>query len=238
MGKEGNLKVRSLRANLGVRIHFQRPLLRWVEVPNRFFECIYGAVKERHPVRPNDFSVSLAPSTMGDVYARYSVYGGVNNVTLFADRLTCDFSDLIADTYPIALDFLRTWHDGFKAGFPECLHARTEVLRTDHLEIDGKSGPEFMNGFRCEGFDEAFAESAAGVVQEPGIQFRAVSEDGRWTSSLTAEKSLLSVNAVFITLTMVMVEPDEGSSFEQKEELANKIAISSLAAIGLEATDE
>ena len=49
MAKEGNLNVQSLRANIGVRIHFHRPLLRWVEVPGRFFECIYSGVKDRHP---------------------------------------------------------------------------------------------------------------------------------------------------------------------------------------------
>ena len=239
MSTEDRSEVRTLRSGLSVQFHFHEPLLDWAsaDISVRFFRCIREASDNPSLIQPSDFSVAGAAINLGQVFARYSMFGGNNNATLHADRLECSFPELSHDSFSYVFEHLHSWHDAVRREFSETSYIRTEIGRSDHLQIAGGSGSEFLSRFNRESFADSFMEFEPNVLIEPAVQFRAESESKSWAARLRVERSLLDASAVFSSLIITLAEPEGGTTFKQKVDLANVLADRMLSGIGLEAPE-
>jgi hypothetical protein len=83
----------------------------------KFFDMIFTAVGGKIPVNAKEFSAVMS-ANVGEVHARYNVYGGASSLSVFADRLSADFPVLTPADYPLVRVLLKTAHDAFAAECP------------------------------------------------------------------------------------------------------------------------
>jgi hypothetical protein len=130
------IKVKSLRESIRVTLHFTRPILDWQDVGQQYFGMIFDAFGSQLRVQASDLSGNPGAGTVGDIRARWSVYGGASNVTLFADRIEFDFPVLIPPSDTQLFWFiLRTVHDRLPTALKSWRYDRIESGAYEHLEL-------------------------------------------------------------------------------------------------------
>jgi hypothetical protein len=227
------LKVKSLREASRVKLYFTEPILDWREVHTRFFQMVHKGFQGKLPVHASELSGVPGAATIGDLRARWSIYGGSSSVTLFADRLEFDFPALAPSDYPLAWDILRTIHDLLPATLERWQYDKIESSAFEHLEIPAHVGvADYLERFMRSEINAAFADTD--VVAQPGIKFRLSSQIGSWDCELVMEKSLFNAAAIFIVRNVTMYKVDATASFENKVMRGQDIARRCLAALGLE----
>ena len=227
------LKVKSLRETVRVYLFFTRPMLDWREVHSRFFRMIHEGFGSKLRVQVSEFSGFPAAVTMGDLRARWTIYGGASSVTLFADRIEFDFPVLLPSDYPLAWDILRTVHDLLPRTFDDWQYDRIESQTYEHLEIPASVGvSRYLEAYRRPEVDAAFAGTDA--VSQPAIKFKLTSRDESWDCEVVAEKSLFSAAAIFVVRNLAMTKVDPMAPFSDKVMRAQNVAQRCLAALGLE----
>lgn len=229
------ISAKSIRETLQVSFFFDDPLLDWREVYPRFFQMIYSSFAKsgKAKVQTNELSVNPGVMNIGDLRARWSIYGGASSVTLYADKLTIDFPVLTPVDYSVAQDILRTIHDSISAHFENLKYSRIDTQSFEHLEIPPTLGvSQYLEKFRRKEFDAAFTNENA--ISQPAMKARIAANDGTWTCDITVERSLFSAAAVFIGRNMTFNKIDQKATFDEKLGRAQHIAKLSLAGIGLE----
>ncbi len=229
---EGRFKIKPLRQGFTVRFVFTRPILNWEGVGPRFIAALYDGISPKIPVQPSEFSFNNGPG-LGDIWVRYSIYGGASSITLSSDRIIIDFPSLNASDLPIALDILRTAHDMFPKTFPEQGCERIETQTSEHLRFLSPGDTDrFLETFRVANIDAAFKDAIA--TQLPSVRLGLVSSHEKWQFTLMAERSQLDATAIFVLRTLILSPVDITSSFEKKFELAQGVTLRCYAALGLE----
>src|SRR5262245_44039399 len=95
---------------------------------------IYQALTNKIRINPSDFSVASS-FNLGEVRARYAVYGGNTSVSLQSDKLVLDFPNLLQSDLPIVADIMHSVHDAFPKAFSDVPYNRIEVLAYEHLQL-------------------------------------------------------------------------------------------------------
>jgi hypothetical protein len=224
-------QIKPLREGYSVRFNFARPILNWEGVGARFITSIYDNFSPKIPVRTSEITSNNSP-TLGDIWVKYSIFGGGSSLTLWADRLTLDFPVVTPADYALALNILRTTHDALKSTFPEQGCELIENQVSEHLDMVGAGEIDrFLNQFRLPRIDAEFKDVAA---QTPSVKFGIVSEREKWRMSGIGERSQLSATALYVFRTLTLSPVDPNSSFEQKYELAQRAVARCYSALGLE----
>jgi hypothetical protein len=193
----GSFKYTELRASARIEALFSRPILDWTGVPSRFNLMVYDALANKVPINPAELSVH-GNTVLGEVYAKYNIYGGATSVSLYADKLAFDFPNLIPSDRPLVEQVIASIHDGFPITFPELSYRRMKISSFEHLDLSNANAVDaFLNRFRLP-----HAESlSSAVVVHPGAKFKAILQDQNWECDFSAERSALSATAVFTALT-------------------------------------
>jgi hypothetical protein len=224
-----------LRTDLILQLNFGRPILDWKDIPTRFFAMIYDSVSPRFNVSSRDFSVSVG-NILGDVSARYSVFGGNNAIIIYSDRIVVQFSALQPNDYAIATEIIQLAHDGFGSAFDEIAIASFEYKAFEHLNLVGRpSSQEFLEQFRSDKLNSAFTAEFSNVDQAINLRFSTL--DQLCNLSATVERSLLSASAVFVIFSAMIQQANRFPSFQEKYEQTSSLARKTLSLIGLESSE-
>jgi hypothetical protein len=196
---------------------------------------ILTSVGARIPVLVGQFSASV-PGKIGDIYARYNIYGGLSSITLFPDKLVFDFPQLLPPDIPLVRDLLRIVHDAFAADFLQATYGRIDIQTSEHIELLSPSTVTgFLAPYQIKNVVEAFVEVEA--VVEPAIRFAAKSSKPPWTCAMMAEQSLMNAAALYIWETISLVDASAVPTFDEKFKLAAQIGALALKAFSLEHAD-
>lgn len=226
------VKLRPLRFMENYQLAFDRPIFDWTGVMQNFFDLIFKRVGARIPVNVSEFS-TYAPGKLSEMNARYNVYGGPSSVSLFADRLTIDFPNLLPADIPLVGELLKVVHDGFAAEFKQVTYSRVEIKSGAHMEVlPPDSVKDLLARHQIKSVEDTFRE--AGAVTEAGIKFAAKCSSPPWSYSLMAEQSLLNAAAVYTFSTTSFMDAKTVPTFEEKTKLAASIAELALKSFGAE----
>jgi hypothetical protein len=211
---------------------FDRPIFDWTGVMQSFFDLIFKRVGARIPVNVNEFS-TYAPGKLSEMNARYNVYGGPSSVSLFADRLTIDFPNLVPADIPLVGELLKIVHDGFAVEFKQVSYSRVDIQSGAHMEVlPPDSVKDVLARYRIKSVEDTFRE--AGAVTEAAIKFTAKSSSPPWSYSFVAEQSLLNAAAVYVFSSTSLTDAKAVPTFEEKLRLTAYIAGLALKSFGAE----
>jgi hypothetical protein len=231
------IQVKPVSSTLHVSLVLKHPILNgWTSVPGQFFRMIYDALEGVLPVKSNEFS--LAPSTqLGDVKAKYAIYGGASTVTLSPDALLLDFPRLLPADTPIVQQILVAVHDAFPKAFPKLSYSTIEVRSFEHLEfIDAEQSPgDYLTRFTFPNAQKKLVEEA--IIFQPGGKCEIVAQDQSWKCALAVEKSIPNARAIFVAITFSMYNLDPASPYVIKQQLAQKITGYCYQLLGLEVSN-
>jgi hypothetical protein len=228
-------KCKPLRTNFHCQLPFKRPILEFTNAPARFFSMIYDCLAGKIQVNASDFSAHHG-NMLGDVLARYNIFGGVTSVTILADRLAFDFPNLLPNDFLVAIQIIEAAHDAFPKAFPELDYERADVQTHEHLDVMHETKvKELLAPYEIKSVAAVFGKGR--VVQWPAAKSELISEDQRWQCTCTIERSLLKPTAVFVALATSLRKLTPGGPFSQKAELAREVWRSCLAVFGLEIDD-
>jgi hypothetical protein len=227
-------KFRTLRRSIRAEAIFIRPILEWEGVSSRFFAMVHGALAGKTNPSVAEFSVEPA-NVLGEVRARYRLFGGTTSIFIQPDRLMFDFPNLVSADYPIVFDVIAIIHDAFPKAFPELKYERVEIQSLDHLDLVENGAVErFLRRYEIPTADNSFASP---VVMQPGLKFTVVAQDQSWQCALLAERSLLSATALFVGLNMSVRALSTAPSYADKMGRITAVRNSVLRFIGLEEVD-
>jgi hypothetical protein len=180
-----------LRENLHVQCYFKRPLFRWQDLAVRFFEMVYDSLGARLNVQPSELT-TYPTHSLGEARARYTIYGGTTSVSLYSDRISFDFPNLLPSDMSLVLEIMSTLHDAFPSAFPEAEQVRIEVQDFAHFDIGTQEAVnDFLNLYRIAAVEGVFGDDFP-IINTPALKFAAVAQDASWKSVVSVEASQLS----------------------------------------------
>ena len=226
-----NIKYKLVRDNIHVQLYFTRPLFKWSDAHVRFFEMLYELLGERLNIQSSEFSI-FPNSTLGEVRAKFSVFGGTSSVSLFADRMAFDFPNLFPSDLPIVHEIMGSVHDGFGKYFPEIEHRRVEIQDYAHLDIGAPEAVDsFLDRYRVGEIAKTFGET---VLENPSWKFTVVAQDGSWQSAVTVERSQMQTSALFAAAQISLHKLLTTQSYLEKAQVVFDITSRCLRVINLE----
>jgi hypothetical protein len=195
---------------------------------------IYDTLSSKLPVDPSHFSGQSA-NALSDVRAKYNIFGGPTSISLQSDKLVFDLPNLIPNDFPIVRDIIPSVHDALPTAFPELDYQRVEVNTYDHVELVEQGAVDaFLDRYKLPENEKAFHVP---VVSRPGVRFGVLSQDQSWQADFSADRSLMSVNALFVVLNLSLRKVDRSSPYLDKARLVFDIRTSCFSAVGLEDVD-
>jgi len=218
---------------MGLHVHlvFVRPLVDWTDTTPRFIEMVFQALENKIRLSPSEFS-AVGGGSLGDLRAKYAIYGGGTSVTLQSDKLAFDFPNLIQTDLTTVADIMRSIHDAFPSAFPEVSYNKIDVQSYEHLELENNAAvATFLNRYALPGLADAFGEP---TVTYPGVRFTVAAADQRWECVFSVDRSLLSPAAVFAALQLSLREVDNASPYDEKAARVTKFANACYKLVGLE----
>jgi hypothetical protein len=229
------VKLQPLRFMQNIQLIFDRPIFDWTGLMQKFFDMVFRSVGARIPVVVNEFS-TYAPGRVSEMYARYNVYGGPSSVSLFADKLSFDFPNLLPTDIPLVRELLKIVHDGFTAEFTQVSYSRVDMQGGSHLEVLAPDTvKDFLAHYQIKSVEKTFGE--VGAVTEPAIRFSAKSSNPPWTYALMVEQSLLHAAALYVYANLSLTDAATVPTFEEKMRLAAHVGGLALKAFGAEQAD-
>ena len=208
------VKVTSRRSSTTLDIAIAPPFFNWNVVPPKFFEMVHGTLSPKYLITANDFSV-VSGNSLGEVAAKYNIFGGPSSVTLHAERLYMDFSTLFPDDVSIVLDIMEQLYTGFHKTFPDRQCETIQAAVGEHVEIiDGTAVSDYLSRYAIPATHKTSGER--NIVFTPGSLFVAVDNDATWRLGCKVEKSELLENGLYlhINITFLKVAEAYGNDFQ------------------------
>jgi hypothetical protein len=213
---------------------FSRPLFDWARIPARFNEMIFNALEGKIRVNPSELSVTPS-NILGDVRAKYAIYGGATSVNLSSNKMVFDFPNLAQADVAVAGDVIRTIHDALPMALPEITYDRIEIESFEHLELESEGAVEgFLQRYSLPEVDQFFDGP---IVARPSVKFNVASADQQWECGFAAERSLLRQKAIFAILSISLRGVNPHSSYEEKAIRVSTLVKSCYQVVGLESDD-
>ena len=138
------IKVASRRSSARVNITISPPIFDWNRVASRFFAMIHDALSDEAAVNPSDFS-AVPASNLGEVVARYSIFGGPSNISLHSDRLSMEFPVLLPEDSDLVQRIVEHVFAVFPQAFPDHHYVTVQAHLADHLDfLDGTAVTDYL----------------------------------------------------------------------------------------------
>ncbi len=212
---------------------FKVPILSWTaEVPSRFFRALYGALNEMLYIQPSDF-VAPAGASLGDCSAALRIFGGNSTLTLKANAIIAEFPSISHDKIEFADAVIFQGYQALRTEFRELEIRSIEANAGRHLEItgDSKARDIFAAGSQTELQERA--HNLREAVVEPGMRFRIVSKDGKWSSKITVEKSEVVKDGIFLLRENIISDLSDCETTQQQFDLIQRIDLMGFELVGL-----
>jgi hypothetical protein len=210
--------------------------LDWPPIPPRHFELIYRALAPKVAISAAEFSAN-AGFKLSEVFARFNLYGGANSITLYSDRLSFDFSNLLRADFPVVFDLMRSVHDEFPAVFPSCEYEQVEATGMHHFDLlpPGEVN-EYLARFGATERLQSFSAVTPEFVLEPCARFGVKAADESWKCRFGVDRSLALANGLFVDSQMTL-RLGNAVPFVDKLIFAEKIGNAYFQALELEHDD-
>ena len=220
------------RESVRLDISIDPPIFDWNRGPSKFFAMLHGTLGPELNVEPGNFTVVPA-NNLGEVVARYNVFGGNSSVSLHAAKLSMDFPTLLPQEGTLVQDILSKVDRGFRNAFSGHRYATIQVMRSVHAEFlqDGAVS-EYLSRFVNPSVDKVFG--LAGAVTVPGIRFGVIDSSGRWRVWCQAERSESLDSGLFVILDVMFLKLDANDDFDVLLEQYSKVVDSCTTALELE----
>ncbi len=189
--------VRAISCSIGSFATFEVPILAWnADVPARFFNAVYSALKGTVTIRPDDFFVANGMS-LGDCKAGFRVLGGANTLELTSNSLVATFPYFGGDqaAYVDAI-ILQT----YAAVLNEFSEIRVDSIRSDanhHLALTGGATARDLLAAGAVKDIEKRSKNSGLVEIEPAIRFRIVDKNSKWNCRVGVEFSEYVAGGLF-----------------------------------------
>lgn len=208
-------RIKSIRADVTAQLTFGTPMFDLRSMSERFFEGVYKTIGPKYNITTRDLSVANT-NVIGDFWARFSLFGGSNTVTIFPDRLVVQFGNLTPPDYLIANEVTRLGHDTFVSAFPEVEVSQIDYRTLEHFELIGaSSSADFFEKFSTLALQQGVLQAWPGVF-EPGIKFKHTSADQKSVVTCLGERSVVSASAVFLAVTVLIQDAASLPTFDEK----------------------
>lgn len=224
-------KVRQQQASALLNIVFSPPFFSWNGVEARFFQMVHDALQPLIMVKPEDFAI--APATnLGEVSARYSIFGGASTVSLFANRLTMNFPKLSREDTPLIQSIVGALDTGFTERFQEQQYNTMQVVSAEHATIDCAGGAaDYLVRYAVPS-----ASRLNNTVLTPGAHFGLGDKDAAWRALCTVEKSEILEDGLFLKFDVTFLKVPEGG-FDDRLQRYRQVIDTCLSALELESDD-
>ncbi len=218
-----------LHADITIQINFVRPILRWTTAQETFFSLVYSTLSPRINVKLGDLSV-VGGDNLGQIFARYSLFGGASTVSLYSDRLVASFVGVKpGDTFLLA-DICRSIHNGLQREFEHLGMLSFDYRVQEHKRILGPvTASQFLFRFAHPGI-KMLVDSTS-TKYEPGLRMRLISDAA--TMDFSMERSHHFPDSVFLLSHVIVSVASTYPSYEAKYKIVNDTISFALAAVGL-----
>ena len=219
----GMTSVRLASCYIRASAVFREPILSWTaEVPSRFFRAMYSSLNERLSIHPNDF-VAPGGASLGDCSAALRIFGGNSTLTLKANEMIAEFPSLTPDGIELANSVIFQGYEALRAEFNELEIGSIRSNAGNHLEITGDTQ---VGSILCVSAPTALqqrSKNIRGAIFESALRFRLVGEDGKWNVKVTAERSELVNNGIFVLREVVVSDLTVCETTQQQFDLIESI---------------
>ncbi len=183
----------------------------WQGVAPKFFAMIHNALSKDIHIDPGDFN-ALASNNLGEVVARYNVFGGSKNVALYADRISMDFPNLAPEDSGMVQNIVGKIVSAFRQTFPDHNYASVQASMHSHGTIpDDMAVTDYLAQYAILRSGNAFGDAGMGVL--PGARFDVLAPDHTWRATCTLEQSQRFNNGLYAGIYMDFFSVDEGHDF-------------------------
>ena len=210
---------------------FVTPLLDWNGVAPRFFEMLHEALTPEFIVNPREFSVTTGNS-LGDVAAKYKIFGTQNSINLYADRLTIDLLDLLSGDYQVVLPIIRALDSSFSLKFPECQPKTIDSIFYEQIELVDTTVTDYLARYAIPKVDDVFGK--IGNVHIPSGRFVAMDSNTTWHLLCNVERSDSLPEGLFLHLEIRLLKLNANDSFDHKLERIKQIFTMCLLSLEIE----
>ena len=191
------VKIRSSKITVYVDFDFSPIIFEWHNVPGRFFEMIESALVPILGIsNPNNFAVQ--PSDfIGEVAARYNIFGGSNSVSLLANKLTAEFPNVSPGDTELIIKILGAVYSGFCEKFSERQCSVVRVRLYEHANIiDGSKSMDYLSRYSIPIENSELDELDLEI--QPTGRFLVNSNVGGWSAVCMVEISDILKNTLFL----------------------------------------
>ncbi len=195
-------KIRSSNISVNVSFNYSPTIFEWQNVSSRYFEMIESKLVPILGISDlGNFTVQSGNS-VGDIVARYDIFGGKNSVSLRANSLSAEFPNLLPGDSELVINIIRAVYSGFRERFSERKCSVTQVRLFDHVKlIDGKSQEylyRYLKPFQNTKPNELDLEF------EPTGRIFVKSIVDNWNAICMVEKSELLENSLFLQIILTL----------------------------------
>ena len=224
------VRIRSESCSLNIKFNFDSPLFDWRSASFRFFEMIFSALTPDIAISSREFTQSNGFS-LGDIVAKYNIFGGANFVALSAENLTIHFENLSPNDHELALKIIKSVESGLAEKFSDCKYSTIGLVIFEHVKIvDGGSAKDYLTQFTIQSVDKVCSE--IGARQFPTGRFVINGTD--WNAGCIVEQSIKIPNALFLNFDVNLMKVHQNDDFEKKLVRVEHILDSCISAMELE----
>ncbi len=225
-------RVTSRRGSVQVNIAISPPVFDWNGVPSRFFAMIHDVLSVEITVKPGHFS-EVPAVNLGEVVARYDIFGGPSHIALRPDGLVMEFPVLLPEDSGLVQGIIEHIFVAFQQTFPDHQYMTVQANLSHHAEIlDGSAVNDYLAGYAIPSVGGAFGRK---VLHLPAARFGVVDAAAAWDARCIVEKSDFLQNGLFVGLDMTFRKVNENNnSFQYLFNLYNTIAGCCSTALELE----
>ena len=193
---------------------FTPPIFDRGEIPARFFDLVYSSLTQKFMVDLNDLQV-LHGNALGDVVAKYKIFGGNSTISMSAGKLSAEFPMAWPSDYLVIEQFLNAIGAGFSEKFPASKFTKVQASVHEHAKIvSGGSASEYLAQFEIPSVNSRFRELGASYI--PGARFVIQENEAVWQALCSVEQSLSLADGLFLNYDVTLENIDPNKTLDRQ----------------------
>lgn len=196
------IKIRSSKVAVHVNFDYSPPIFEWQNVSSRFFEMIESALAPILGASNLNNFLTQPSNSVGDVAARYNIFGGPSSVTLRANQLSVEFPNLLPSDTNLVIEIVRAVYSGFCEKFSERNCSVIRISLHEHAEVIDGNIQEYLSRY-SKPFENSKLNEHEFETQPTG-RIYVNSNDGNWSALCMVEKSEILENSLFLQLELTL----------------------------------
>ena len=222
-------KITLARSGVSVDIAFESPFFDWHGVTARFFKMVHSTLSPKISIEPSNFSVANGNS-LGDVMAKFNVFGGTSSITMSTEKLSLDFPNLLPGESELAYEIIGSVEGGFLKEFRECRYSTIRHVSYKHVEIlqDGAAST-YLARYAIPSVNQICQDNNS-IMHMPMGRFTIMDSNAAWRALCSIEHSAVIENALFLYSEVSLMGVNMNDTFDAHlERIANITSICEFA---------